>query len=157
MPDRVDLVTALTQRIAEVFEGSPVPSQKRSYTRVRGRLVTSSEISPMPRTLRPTSSWRGTPTPSQRSHRKGSDTFCRTTCSTRFGIRDPKPPSESFFTCHRPAPTTTIGVPASQCSHLLRRQRFDAFLGFLEKEFEGQAYRPDFARARVIWGCPPSL
>jgi len=58
---------------------------------------------------------------------------------------------------YKSAPTTTTGIPASRCFHLPRKQPVCAFLGFLEKEFEGEAYDSDFAPARVVWGCQPSL
>lgn len=153
MSDRRDVVTALTQKIAEAFEKTPPPARKSLV------YVGSWETGNLLRNL---AKVRDTPTDQFIEwHADSLPVF------TPEGLRHVLPyymqyslrnlrseVAERLIFHLSPAETDDdYWRPRLKVFSTAEKEAICAFLGFLEKELEGEHYESHFARALVVWGC----
>jgi hypothetical protein len=153
MSNRRDVVTTLSQRIAEAFAMSPAPPRKSPV--YAGSWETGDLIGNLAKVQDiPTDQfieWHADSLPvfTPEGLRHVVPYYMQ------YALQHPRPQAAERLILHLAPAETDDGYWRPRLSVIspAQKEAICAFLGFLEKELEGEHHDSDFARARVVWGC----
>jgi hypothetical protein len=153
MSDRPDVVTALSQRIAEAFESNPLPTRKSLV------YAGSWETGDLLRNLANVKD-----IPTDQFIERHADSLTVFTPEglrhvlpyyMRYALRRLRSEAAERLIFHLAPAETDDDYWRPRLAAFSRTQRdaICAFVDFMETELSGEHYESHFARARVVWGC----